>query len=88
VARDVIGWPAGRVGPAMAAPGNQLVSDSETVAAAADPADPAAAVDAIDPGWAVLARVAAGDSDAFELLVEAHQVRLLRLCERMLGDAE
>lgn len=85
MARDVIGWPAGQVGPAMAAPGNQLVSDSETVAAAAAASDPA---DPVDPGWEVLARVAAGDSDAFALLVEAHQERLLRLCERMLGDAE
>ena len=48
--------------------------------------DPEAA--AVDPGWAALARVAAGDADAFATLVEAHQERLLRLCERMLGDAE
>jgi RNA polymerase sigma-70 factor (ECF subfamily) len=41
-----------------------------------------------DPGWELLARVAAGDSDAFAELVEAHQQRLLRLCERMLGDVE
>lgn len=48
--------------------------------------DPAAAP--ADPGWAALARVAAGDADAFAELVEAHQERLLRLCERMLGDSE
>jgi RNA polymerase sigma-70 factor (ECF subfamily) len=47
--------------------------------------DPAAAA---DPGWEVLARVAAGDVEAFALLVEAHQQRLLRLCERLLGDLE
>lgn len=47
--------------------------------------DPAAAA---DPGWEALARVAAGDVEAFALLVEAHQQRLLRLCERMLGDLE
>ncbi len=41
-----------------------------------------------DPGWETLARVAAGDTGAFAVLVEAHQERLLRLCERLLGDAE
>jgi DNA-directed RNA polymerase specialized sigma24 family protein len=48
--------------------------------------DPEAA--AVDPGWAALAKVAAGDAGAFAVLVEAHQERLLRLCERMLGDPE
>jgi RNA polymerase sigma-70 factor (ECF subfamily) len=43
---------------------------------------------AVDPGWDALARVAAGDSDAFASIVESHQERLLRLCERLLGDAE
>jgi RNA polymerase sigma-70 factor (ECF subfamily) len=43
---------------------------------------------AVDPCWEALARVAAGDADAFAVLVEAHQERLLRLCERMLGDVE
>lgn len=43
---------------------------------------------ATDPGWEVLARVAAGDGNAFVHLVESHQDRLLRLCERLLGDAE
>jgi RNA polymerase sigma-70 factor (ECF subfamily) len=43
---------------------------------------------AADPGWEVLARVAAGDVQAFALLVEAHQERLLRLCERLLDDRE
>jgi RNA polymerase sigma-70 factor (ECF subfamily) len=43
---------------------------------------------AADPGWEVLARVAAGEVDAFATLVEAHQDRLLRLCERLLGDVE
>lgn len=41
-----------------------------------------------DPGWDVLARVAAGDTGAFTALVESHQERLLRLCERLLGDPE
>ncbi len=43
---------------------------------------------AVDPGWEALARVAAGDAEAFTALVESHQERLLRLCERMLGDPE
>lgn len=43
---------------------------------------------AADPGWELLARVAAGDTGAFTALVEAHQERLLRLCERLLGDVE
>jgi RNA polymerase sigma-70 factor, ECF subfamily len=41
-----------------------------------------------DPGWDALARVAAGDTSAFTGLVETHQERLLRLCERLLGDPE
>lgn len=35
-----------------------------------------------------LERAAAGDPEAFAILVERHQERLLRLCERMLGDRE
>jgi RNA polymerase sigma-70 factor (ECF subfamily) len=42
----------------------------------------------VDPGWEALAKVAAGDADAFATLVETHQERLLRLCDRLLGDAE
>ncbi len=42
----------------------------------------------VDPGWDALARTAAGDAGAFSLIVESHQERLLRLCERMLGDAD
>ena len=49
--------------------------------------DPATAT-AVDPGWEALARVAAGDAEAFAALVESHQERLLRLCERLLGDPE
>lgn len=41
-----------------------------------------------DPGWSELARVARGEADAFAGLVERHQERLLRLCERLLGDVE
>lgn len=41
-----------------------------------------------DPGWEALARVAAGDAEAFSAVVENHQERLLRLCERLLGDPE
>ena len=43
---------------------------------------------AVDPGWEALARVAAGDADAFATVIESHQERLLRLCERLLGDVE
>jgi RNA polymerase sigma-70 factor (ECF subfamily) len=43
---------------------------------------------AVDPGWEALAKVAAGDADAFAPLVESHQERMFRLCERLLGDAE
>ena len=43
---------------------------------------------AVDPGWEALAQVAAGDVEAFAALVESHQERLLRLCERLLGDLE
>lgn len=43
---------------------------------------------AVDPGWEALARVAAGDADAFASIVESHQERLFRLCERLLGDPE
>ena len=41
-----------------------------------------------DPGWDALARVAAGDTGAFTGLVETHQERLHRLCERLLHDPE
>jgi RNA polymerase sigma-70 factor (ECF subfamily) len=43
---------------------------------------------AVDPGWQVLSRVAAGEVEAFASLVQAHEERLLRLCERLLGDLE
>lgn len=43
---------------------------------------------AADPGWELLQRVAAGDVEAFAPLVACHQERLLRLCERLLGDVE
>lgn len=43
---------------------------------------------AADPGREILARVAAGDAEAFAGLVELYQHRLLRLCERLLGDPE
>jgi RNA polymerase sigma-70 factor (ECF subfamily) len=43
---------------------------------------------AADPGWEALARVAAGDTEAFAAIVETHQERLLHLCERLLGNPE
>ncbi len=41
-----------------------------------------------DPDWDVLERVAEGDLESFGALVQRHQDRLIRLCERMLGDRE
>ena len=41
-----------------------------------------------DPDRGVLARVAEGDVESFGVLVERHQERLIRLCERMLGEPE
>jgi RNA polymerase sigma factor (sigma-70 family) len=46
------------------------------------------AAPAPDDDWAALARVAAGDSDAFTPLVERHQGRLIALCQRFLGDRD
>ena len=39
-----------------------------------------------DSGWELLARVAAGDADAFAQLMRQHQDRVLAVCQRMLGD--
>ena len=41
-----------------------------------------------DPDLPILLRVADGDVESFGVLVERHQPRLWRLCERMLGSAE
>lgn len=41
-----------------------------------------------DPDAEVLARVAAGDTAAFEILVRRHQDRLIGVCHRLLGDRE
>jgi RNA polymerase sigma-70 factor, ECF subfamily len=41
-----------------------------------------------DPDREALARVAAGDVDAFQGLVERHQDRLVAVCRRLLGDPE
>jgi RNA polymerase sigma-70 factor (ECF subfamily) len=49
--------------------------------AAGPAAEPAADRDA-------LRRVAAGDAEAFAVVVEHHEERLLRLCRRLLGDPE
>jgi len=56
------------------------------VIAAVTPSAPLAPL--VDPDWLVLERVAAGDADAFGKLVERHQERLIRLCARLLDDAE
>jgi RNA polymerase sigma-70 factor (ECF subfamily) len=41
-----------------------------------------------DDDWDALARVAAGDADAFTPLVARHQDRLIALCQRFLGDRD
>lgn len=46
------------------------------------------ATPALDPDWAALARVAAGDGEAFTPLVERHQDRVLAVCQRFLGDRD
>lgn len=38
--------------------------------------------------WALLARAQGGDEEAFHRIVERHQDRLIRLCERLLGNRE
>ena len=38
--------------------------------------------------WQLLARTAEGDDDAFRVIVERHQDRLVRLCQRLLTDRE
>ncbi len=38
--------------------------------------------------WLNLRQAAEGDGEAFASIVERHQGRLLRLCERMLSDRE
>ncbi len=44
-------------------------------------------VAAEDPDWPLLARAVDGDEWAFTRLVERHQERILRTCERLLGRA-
>lgn len=41
-----------------------------------------------DPDLRILERVVAGDVESFGVLVERHQERLWRLCERMLGNPD
>jgi len=41
-----------------------------------------------DPDWEALERVAGGDVEAFAVLVERHQERLVRLCTRLLHDGD
>ena len=38
--------------------------------------------------WELLAATADGDDEAFRTLVERHQDRLIRLCDRILGDRD
>jgi len=41
-----------------------------------------------DADWELLARAASGEGDAFTILVERHQDRLVNLCFRCLGERE
>ena len=41
-----------------------------------------------DPDLPILCRVVEGDAESFGVLVERHQGRLRRLCERMLGNPD
>jgi RNA polymerase sigma-70 factor (ECF subfamily) len=41
-----------------------------------------------DEEWSALARAGAGDGPAFTAIVERHQLRLARVCERLLGDRD
>lgn len=50
--------------------------------------EPATIDESPDEDWEALARVAAGEGDAFGPLVERHQDRLVALCQRFLGDRE
>jgi len=61
---------------------------SEEATLTADLAPGSVPDSAADPDWDLVARIAAGDRDAFAELVERHHRRLLRVCERLLGDAE
>ena len=42
----------------------------------------------LDDDWAALARVAAGRTEEFGPIVERHQDRVVRLCQRFLGDRD
>src|SRR5689334_8866414 len=61
---------------------------SEEATLTADLAPGSVADGAADPDWDLVARIATGDREAFAELVERHHRRLLRVCERLLGDAE
>jgi RNA polymerase sigma-70 factor (ECF subfamily) len=61
-----------------------VVVATEVEHGAAEAAEPAAG----GPDREALRRVAGGDAEAFAVVVEHHQERLLRLCRRLLGDAE
>lgn len=56
--------------------------------AAVNTIGPLSAQPVADADWDELRRAAGGDSEAFSGIVERHQGRLLRLCERMLADRE
>lgn len=61
-----------------------MVGTMETLAVTASPAEATEQ----DHDLAILERVAAGDIESFALLVERHQEKLVRLCERFLGGRD
>jgi RNA polymerase sigma-70 factor, ECF subfamily len=66
--------------------GSHEGSEARRPVAARTPSPAPVAAD--DPDREVLARVAAGDVEAFEPLVERHQERIVAVCQRLLGDRE
>ena len=56
--------------------------------AVAERLGPVCAAAAVDTDWADLRSAAFGDELAFAAIVSRHQGRLLRLCERFLGDKQ
>lgn len=80
--------PAGNRPPAGSRGVEAVIGEGERPAAGdrAEDAAPSAAGAAADRE--ALARVAAGDVDAFQGLVERHQDRLVAVCQRLLADRE
>ena len=65
-----------------------MIGAGERPAAGDRAEDVAPSAAGADADREALARVAAGDVDAFQGLVERHQDRLVAVCQRLLGDRE